>query len=133
MITLLTIIHVIVCIVLIMVILLQSGKGAQLGAVFGSSQTIFGSAGPGGFLAKLTTWFAVIFMLTSLTLAYLHGHPRVSSVVDTPTKAPVPVESRVPVTKNIQPAQRPSKGKKVAPPSQAPPQKVPENLPMGKE
>jgi len=66
-----TIVHVFVCIVLILVVLLQAGKGANMGAVFGgSSQTIFGSSGPGTFLGKMTTAVAVIFMLTSFSLSY---------------------------------------------------------------
>jgi len=68
---LVTIVHVVACIVLILVVLLQAGKGASMGAVFGgSSQTLFGSSGPGTFLGKMTTAVAVIFMLTSLTLSY---------------------------------------------------------------
>lgn len=68
---LITVIHVTVCIVLILVVLLQAGKGANMGAVFGgSSQTIFGSSGPGTFLGKMTTIVAVIFMLTSFSLSY---------------------------------------------------------------
>ena len=66
-----TIIHVAVCIVLILVVLLQAGKGANMGAVFGgSSQTIFGSSGPGTFLGKMTTIVAIVFMLTSFSLSY---------------------------------------------------------------
>jgi preprotein translocase subunit SecG len=68
---LITILHVAVCIVLILVVLLQAGKGANMGAVFGgSSQTIFGSSGPGTFLGKMTTGVAIIFMLTSFSLSY---------------------------------------------------------------
>jgi preprotein translocase subunit SecG len=68
---LVTIVHVIACIVLILVVLLQAGKGASMGAVFGgSSQTLFGSSGPGTFLGKMTTAVAIIFMLTSLSLSY---------------------------------------------------------------
>jgi len=70
--TLIIILHIIICIALILVVLLQAGKGANMGAVFGgSSQTIFGSSGPGTFLGKMTTAIAVIFMLTSLGLSYL--------------------------------------------------------------
>jgi len=70
MITFLIIIHVIVSILLIGIILIQGGKGAQLGAAFGgSSQTLFGSRGAATFLGKMTTVVAVLFMLTSLTLA----------------------------------------------------------------
>jgi preprotein translocase subunit SecG len=66
-----TIIHVTVCIVLVLVVLLQAGKGANMGAVFGgSSQTVFGSSGPGSFLGKMTTAVAVVFMLTSFFLTY---------------------------------------------------------------
>jgi preprotein translocase subunit SecG len=68
---LVTIVHVTACIVLILVVLLQAGKGASMGAVFGgSSQTVFGSSGPGTFLGKMTTAVAIIFMLTSLSLSY---------------------------------------------------------------
>lgn len=69
--TFLIIVHIVICIVLILVVLLQAGKGASMGAVFGgSSQTIFGSAGPGTFLSKMTTVIAIVFMLTSLGLSY---------------------------------------------------------------
>ena len=68
----LIIIHVVVSIALIMIVLLQTGKGADMGAAFGggSSQTLFGSTGASTFLSKLTTIAAIIFMLTSLALAY---------------------------------------------------------------
>ncbi|MDI9569931.1 MAG: preprotein translocase subunit SecG [Pseudomonadota bacterium] len=70
--TLIIILHIVICLALILVVLLQAGKGANMGAVFGgSSQTIFGSSGPGTFLGKMTTAIAVIFMLTSLGLSYL--------------------------------------------------------------
>ena len=73
--TLIVILHVIVSIALILVILLQTGKGSDIGAVFGggSSQTLFGSTGPTSFLSKLTAGAAIIFMLTSLFLAYFSG------------------------------------------------------------
>ena len=69
----LIIIHIVVCIALIMIVLLQTGKGADMGAAFGggSSQTLFGSTGASTFLSKATTGAAIIFMLTSLLLAYL--------------------------------------------------------------
>jgi len=72
----LTFLHVIVCVLMIMIILLQTGKGAEMGAAFGGgySQTLFGSSGPVGFLNKLTTVVAVFFMLSSLVLAFLAGH-----------------------------------------------------------
>jgi preprotein translocase subunit SecG len=69
-------VHILVSVLMIMVILLQTGKGAEMGAAFGGgySQTLFGSAGPVGFLNKLTTVIAVVFMLTSLFLAFMAGH-----------------------------------------------------------
>ncbi|MEW5746555.1 MAG: preprotein translocase subunit SecG [Nitrospirota bacterium] len=67
--TLIIIIHVLASLFLIAIVLLQSGKGAEIGAAFGgSSQTLFGSRGAATFLNKLTTISAVVFMLTSLTL-----------------------------------------------------------------
>jgi len=70
MLTLILIIHVMVCFFLIFIVLIQSGKGAELGAAFGgSSQTLFGARGAATFFSKLTTISAVVFMLTSLTLA----------------------------------------------------------------
>jgi preprotein translocase subunit SecG len=64
-------IHVLACIFLIVVVLLQTGKGADIGAVFGGgSQTLFGSGGAGNLLTKLTTGTAITFMITSLILSY---------------------------------------------------------------
>lgn len=64
------ILHVIVCLFLIFIILIQSSKGAEMGAAFGgSNQTLFGSRGAATFLSKLTTASAIIFMITSLSLA----------------------------------------------------------------
>ena len=68
--TFILIIHLIVCFFLITIVLVQGGKGAELGAAFGgSSQTLFGARGAATFFSKLTTGAAVIFMLTSFTLA----------------------------------------------------------------
>lgn len=69
----LTVLHVMVCLVLVMVVLLQQGKGADIGAVFGggASNTVFGSRGAGNFLTRLTTGAAILFMVTSLGLSYL--------------------------------------------------------------
>ncbi len=69
--TFVTILHIFASIVLVMVVLLQAGKGANMGAAFGgSSQTVFGSSGAGTFLGKLTAAVAIIFMITSLVLTY---------------------------------------------------------------
>ncbi|HNY66658.1 MAG TPA: preprotein translocase subunit SecG [Deltaproteobacteria bacterium] len=65
-------IHILVSILLIIAVLLQAGKGADMGAVFGGagSQALFGSAGPADFLNKATRVLVVVFMLTSLTLGF---------------------------------------------------------------
>jgi preprotein translocase subunit SecG len=71
--TFLTIVHIIVCVFLILVVLLQAGKGGGMGIAFGGgggSQTVFGSSGAGNFLTRLTSITAVIFMVTSLVLAH---------------------------------------------------------------
>jgi preprotein translocase subunit SecG len=87
---LLIILHIVVCVALIMIVLLQTGKGADMGAAFGggSSQTLFGSTGASTFLSKATTAAAVIFMLTSLALAYISTH-RTGESIMTDTAAPV--------------------------------------------
>ena len=89
----LIIIHILVCIALIMIVLLQTGKGSDMGAAFGggSSQTLFGSTGASTFLSKATTGAAIVFMVTSLGLAYMSSHGGgTASVV---SETPVPIES----------------------------------------
>ena len=80
----LTVLHVFVCLVLVVVVLLQRGKGAEIGAVFGGGggSTVFGSRGAGNFLTKLTTTAAVVFMLTSLSLAYFAREQTRSTLFD---------------------------------------------------
>ena len=97
----LTILHVLVSLFLIAVVLLQSGKGASMGASLGSSgsQSVFGAGGGTSFLSKLTTSAAVVFMLTSLTLAYISGQPSSSSMMSGKVKsAPVQAPVAPPVT-----------------------------------
>ena len=79
----LIIIHVLICIGLIIGILLQSGKGSDLGAAFGgSSQTLFGSTGAMPFLNKLTAGVAIAFMVTSLSLAFMASRVPKSSIME---------------------------------------------------
>lgn len=79
-------IHIIVSVLLIVAVLLQSGKGADIGAVFGGagSQALFGSAGPADFLNKATRVLVVVFMLTSLTLGYSTFKRPTQSIMDKP-------------------------------------------------
>ncbi len=81
--TLLTIVHVLVCLFLVGIVLLQHGKGADIGASFGgSSQSLFGTEGPVPLLNKITTAVAIIFMVTSVTLAYLSANKSTGSVMN---------------------------------------------------
>lgn len=100
---LLVIIHVLVSLFLIFIVLIQSSKGAELGAAFGgSSQTLFGSRGGATFMSKLTTGSAVAFMITSFLLAVVSV--RSGSVVK---KMPAPVEQRAGVPAQPGPLQTP--------------------------
>lgn len=101
--TFITLLHILISLFIIGVVLLQSGKGAEMGASFGSggSQSVFGAGGGGNFMTKLTTTAAIIFMLTSLSLAYFSGHMSSSSIMSgkqAPKAAPVaPVVPVAPV------------------------------------
>ena len=93
--------HIVMCIVLILVILLQTGRGADMGAVFGSgsSQTVFGSSGPGTFFGKVTTVIATIFMLTSLWLSYsatTHKGSIMEGSVKSVVEQTVPKKQKIP-------------------------------------
>jgi len=84
-------IHVVLCVFLIAVVLLQTGKGADMGAVFGGgSQTLFGSGGAGNFLTRLTTGMAIGFMVTSLILTYGSTRMPTSDLIDRLPLAPAP-------------------------------------------
>lgn len=118
MITILIVAHVIVCFFLICIVLLQHGKGADIGATFGgSNQSLFGTEGPVPLLNKITTFAAIIFMGTSITLAYLTANKSTGSVMhdvkvqeqqapteQAPLTLPMPVEHKAaPETPQAQP------------------------------
>ena len=81
--------HILVCLFLIFIVLVQGGKGAEVGAAFGggSSQTLFGGRGAATFLSKLTTGLAIFFMLTSLLLAVVAGRGGEATGIDLDTPA----------------------------------------------
>ena len=92
------VVHVLVAVAMIGLILLQQGKGAEMGASFGAgaSQTVFGAAGAVGFLTKLTAAMAAIFFITSLALA-VYAHKSVKNYSGLPDEAPVvPTETAPP-------------------------------------
>ena len=104
----LSIFHLLVTVGLILIVLLQSGKGADIGAAFGggSSQTVFGGRGAATFLSKVSSALAILFMLTSLSLTVMVSQRRGASVVgedgprpapSTPAQtAPAPSDSKAP-------------------------------------
>ena len=127
--------HVIVSIILVLVVLLQSGKGADLSGAFGggATQTAFGSRGPASFLSKMTTGAAIVFMLTSISLSLMTTRASTGSksILETqkgqtskPGKKESPVKlPPVPTREQIQKAQEAAeaaKGKQQAAPVTAP-------------
>jgi preprotein translocase subunit SecG len=114
-------IHVLSCLFLIVVVLLQTGKGADMGAVFGGgSQTLFGSGGAGNFLTKLTTGTAIAFMVTSLILTYGASRTPVSNLLQ---RLPAPAA-------DTETAPAPSAANE-APPADVPPAAAGEDAPAG--
>ncbi|HET7754836.1 MAG TPA: preprotein translocase subunit SecG [Anaeromyxobacteraceae bacterium] len=103
--TLVTILHVLVSFVLIVVILLQAGKGGGMGAAFGGggSGSVFGGRGATTFLSKVTSACALIFMITSLTLSYLAT--RSTSVVRSEGSVPASSQQQVPPSPIAPPGQ----------------------------
>ncbi|MFO7558796.1 MAG: preprotein translocase subunit SecG [Desulfobacterales bacterium] len=87
--------HIFVCIALIMIVLLQTGKGADMGAAFGGggSQTLFGTTGASTFLSKATTVAAVVFMVTCFLLAYMSSNRQAASIMENEKPA---IEETVP-------------------------------------
>jgi preprotein translocase subunit SecG len=101
--------HVIVCIILVLVVLLQSGRSADLAGAFGggATQTAFGSRGPASFLSRMTTIAAIIFMVTSFSLSLIKVKRESKSILETTTKQQA-----------TQPSKKAPAGKPVAVPSQ---------------
>ena len=111
MIVLITIVHIIVCFFIIIVVLLQSGKSGDISAAFGGqgSQTAFGPRGAASALSKATTWSAVAFMITSITLSiYASRRGGPGSVLEK-------VKSNAVKTQPAAPAQKPATPTPAAP------------------
>jgi len=99
MIYLVTAVHILVCFFIIIVVLLQSGKSGDISAAFGGqgSQTAFGPRGAASALSKATTWSAVLFMLTSITLSvYASRHSKANSVLQGLKSQPVKTQPAAP-------------------------------------
>ncbi len=105
------IIHVILCIFLIVVVLLQTSKGAEIGAAFGgASRTLFGPTGATSFMGKLTTIVAIMFMLTCIALTHYSGKPNVKSVMDKPKQESPAPGVTLPEAKPVGTENKPSQG-----------------------
>lgn len=96
----LTVLHVLMCLSIIAIVLLQAGKGADIGSAFGGagSQAVFGSMGTPTVLGKITAVVAVIFTITSFSLALIGGERSGSSVVREPAPAPAAPSAPAPAT-----------------------------------
>jgi preprotein translocase subunit SecG len=129
---LIVIFHVLAALALILVVLLQVGKGQSIGAAFGgagSSQTLFGSRGPATFLSRLTAIAAAIFMVTSLSLAYLSAHARQRSAITDQgpalPSAPAPQFPQQPLESAPAPAAPPESAPAPAPSTESAPAPAP--------
>ena len=94
--TLVLIVHVVVAIVIIGLVLLQQGKGAEMGAAFGggASGSVFGATGSANFLSRMTAILVTIFFLSSLGLAYVASNkPKAETAVDRVLSVPAPAEA----------------------------------------
>jgi preprotein translocase subunit SecG len=121
--TVLITIHVLACLALILIVLLQTGRGAEMGAAFGgASQTLFGGSGGSTFMSKMTTGAAILFMVTCLGLSYWAGAIKTKSVME---NVP-PVEKQGPVLPAPKPVQ-PTPGQEgtAGPSTQSQPSAVP--------
>jgi preprotein translocase subunit SecG len=126
---LVTIVHVTACLILILTVLLQAGKGADIGAVFGgASTTIFGSSGAGNFLTRLTTGAAIVFMATSLTLTYGSSHHLGGSTI-MPESAAAPSRSEPVAGGAAEDEGAPPAGDEAAPAAPAAPEAPAPNAP----
>jgi preprotein translocase subunit SecG len=117
-------IHVFACICLIVAVLLQAGKGADIGAVFGGAggQALFGSSGPVDFMNKATRVLVVVFMLTSFTLGFFALHRPSKSIM---TSRPSPVGQTMPVAPGATPASKAPANNMVIPVAPAAPPQAP--------
>jgi preprotein translocase subunit SecG len=125
--------HILVCFVLVIVIMLQSGNAADLAGAFGGagSQTAFGPRGAATFLSRATTWCAIVFMVTSLALSVKRGPAEIStgSILEQ-TQQPVSAPAK---SAPAPPAQVPAQPAQQAPPVPAPSQSAPaQNAPAHK-
>ncbi|BES73005.1 preprotein translocase subunit SecG [Marinobacter nanhaiticus D15-8W] len=117
--TLVVVAHVVIAVALVGLVLIQQGKGADAGAAFGggASQTVFGSQGSGSFLTRVTTFLAVLFFVTSFTLAvFAKQRAEVAGEAGIPTvqQENAPAEESTPALEQETPAESSSNGEGAA-------------------
>ncbi|WP_297259487.1 preprotein translocase subunit SecG [uncultured Desulfovibrio sp.] len=119
--TLILTLHIIVCVLLVILILLQAGKEG-MGVIFGGggSTSVFGSAGAGGILAKLTAFMAVIFVITSLSYTFVTSPRRASDESQILSTPPVSIEDSAPAAPQAPAAAPAAEGAQGAPAAEAP-------------
>jgi len=124
----LTSLHVMVCFLLVIVVLLQSGKAADLAGAFGAagSQTAFGPRGAATFLSRATTWCAIMFMATSMALVLRQSRTQGSlgSIFERMGSKPAEPSKTAPITVPV-PITPPPPGSQNPAPQQTPPQQTP--------
>lgn len=109
MVTILLVVHILIAVALVVLVLIQQGKGADIGAAFGSgaSQTVFGSRGSASFLTRTTAALAAGFFITSLSLAYISGN-RTDGKSVTETAAPARISDLPTLPSGMAPAAPPA-------------------------
>ncbi len=133
--TLLIVFHICICILLVITVLLQQGKGAEIGAVFGSSEALFGTSGPVTILNKVTTVLAALFMISSLALTYVGAHRGSGSIMEEVVKTTTPAVEQKTAPMEQQKAVVPetNKQKEAAKPAVAPKQETKQGQPKTSE
>ena len=100
MVPIITFIHILVCFFLVIIVLLQHGKGADMGATFGGAgNTVFGTEGPVPLLNKITTGVAILFMVTSISLAYFSANRGTGSVME---NVAAPITTQLPLEQPLE-------------------------------
>ena len=124
--------HVLVCFMLVIVVMLQSGTAADLAGAFGGSgsQTAFGPRGAATFLSRATTWCAILFMMTSMALSVKRAGPNAAAIGSILEQTNAPAPANTTPAANKPPA--PAPASKSAPAAPAPPPKPAQNAPAHK-
>ncbi len=133
---LITIVHIVICLILIIAVLLQSGKAADLAGAFGGggSQTAFGPRGTATILSKLTTISAVLFMITSMGLWILSAKGTKSVVSgEEPATKEVPAATETKKEPDVMPSQKPEEKQATGQQQQAPPAEAKKTEPQKKD